>query len=219
MKSILFTCLIFLSLVVKAQQIAQKPNYTEIGNLLKMTGENNFTNLLSRLQNSDTTLSEQQYYVLYYGQSLQENYSPYKINNKHLFELLKNRQNKEFINQSKTYLKQVPFDLQIREYLVNQLYQAGDTSNFITQVKVFNGFIDVLLQSGLGRSEENAIHVMSVTDEYVLLNTLGLKYSSRKTISPYDVFILEENRYGLKDIYFDISVPLQNLNNILNAKY
>jgi len=219
MKSILFTYLILLSFVVQAQQIAQKPNYTEIGTLLKSPGENNFVNLLSRLQSSDTTVSEYQYYVLYYGQSLQDNYSPYTLHNKHLFDLLKDKQNKEFINQSITYLKQAPFDLQIREYLVNQLYQTGDTSNFMIQVKVLNGFIDALLQTGLGRSEENSIHVMAVTDEYVFLNILGLKYNSRKTQSPYDIFFLDENRYGLTEIYFDASVPLQNLNNMLNAKY
>jgi len=144
MKSILFTYLILLSFVVQAQQIAQKPNYTEIGTLLKSPGENN---------------------------------------------------------------------------LVNQLYQTGDTSNFMIQVKVLNGFIDALLQTGLGRSEENSIHVMAVTDEYVFLNILGLKYNSRKTQSPYDIFFLDENRYGLTEIYFDASVPLQNLNNMLNAKY
>lgn len=219
MKAILFTCFILLSVSVNAQQITQKPKYDEIGALLKQPGENNYKTLLNRLQSSDTSLLEQHYYVLYYGQSLQENYSPYNVRNKYLFDLLKNRQFDDFISNAADYLTQAPFDLQIREYLINQLYQKGDTNTFNVQLKILNGFVDALLQSGLGKSPEDPIHVMSVSDEYVFLNMIGLKYTSRKTQSPYDIFVMEKNKYDLKEIYFDISVPIQKLNDLLNVKH
>lgn len=59
----------------------------------------------------------------------------------YLYDLLKDKKYDDFIRQTSLYLKKTSFDLQIREYFINQLSPIGDSTNLNIQLKILNGFI------------------------------------------------------------------------------
>lgn len=187
----------------------QTPDYDEISKFINSEGENNYKNLLEKLTNNDTLLNKDQYFILYYGQVLQDNYNPLSIN-PHLSDLVKNNKLDEYILAAKEHLKTTPFDLRTRNSLVNLLYEKNDPA-FKVYYHALNGFLSAILGSGNGSSKETAFYVLSPSDEYIILNSLSLSFNKRWADAPYDVFELKENKYDLKHIYFNLSRYFEKL--------
>ena len=70
--------------------------------------------------------------------------------------------------------------------------------------------------TGNGKTPETAFHVICVSDEYGLMEMLGLSMKSQSLIEKkgrsYDLMELEENEFGLESMYFDITVSMEALN-------
>ena len=194
-----------------SQRQIQKPNYDEIQEIISKNDQNNYQRLVKRLQENDTTLNGDEYYLLYFAQSLDTSYSPYSQNNKHLYDLLKAGKQQEFASQAKEHLRKNPFDLRIRDYLLDILYES-DSIQYNLYAKPFYGFMDAIYLSGEGDNKENPHHVMSVTDEYVFMRYINVAMTQQKLEYPCDVITLAENKLKLKQLFFDVSIPLKKLN-------
>jgi hypothetical protein len=190
----------------------QTPNYNEISKLINSEGENNYKTLLAKLTNNDTLLNKDQYFILYYGQVLQENYSPTSLNQQ-LSELAKNKNFEEYITVAKEHLKSAPFDLRTRNSLVNLLYEKNDPDSKI-YYHALDGFLTAIFGSGNGKSKETALYVLSPSDEYVILNILSLSFNKRWADPPYDIFELKENKYAMQHIYFNLTKYFEKLNDL-----
>ena len=67
-----------------------------------------------------------------------------------------------------------------------------------------------ILSSGDGLSKESAIHVISIDDEYAILNMYGLSPKMQSLIEEegqkYDKMDLDPNKYGWESLYFNTSI-------------
>ena len=78
--------------------------------------------------------------------------------------------------------------------------------------------LSAVTSTGDGSSKEKAFHVICVTDEYGIMDLFGLSLKMQSLVEDkgqaYDVMELEENKYGLATMYFNITVSLEAMNKI-----
>ena len=76
--------------------------------------------------------------------------------------------------------------------------------------------LSAVTSTGDGSSKESAYHVINVSDEYGILEIFGFSPTMQSLVEDkgqsYDVMELEKNRYGLKSMYFNITVSMQAMN-------
>jgi hypothetical protein len=76
--------------------------------------------------------------------------------------------------------------------------------------------LSAVTSTGDGSSKERAFHVISVADEYGILEIFGLSLTMQSLVEDkgqsYDVMELKENKYGLKSMYFNITASMEAMN-------
>jgi len=186
----------------------------EIKNISKA---DTYNNLFVRFIANDTTLMLNDYLVIYYGQAFRDDYKPnarhdsVKVLNKYL-----NSNNIDSIdfhkvlNYTKLILKEYPFN--IEQVYVGAI--AYDKLGLVDSSKIwfykYENLIKTILSSGDGKSEKTAFIVTKVTDEYSILDALGLQFARQSLINKkkkyYDLMSVSQNDYGIEDLYFDINL-------------
>jgi hypothetical protein len=187
---------------------------TEIKNISKA---DTYNNLFIRFIANDTTLMLNDYLVIYYGQAFRDDYKPnarhdsVKVLNKYL-----NSNNigsidfHKVLNYTKLILKEYPFN--IEQVYVGAI--AYDKLGLVDSSKIwfykYENLIKTILSSGDGKSQKTAFIVTKVTDEYSILNALGLQFAGQSLINKkkkyYDLMSVSQNDYGIEDLYFDINL-------------
>jgi len=182
--------------------------------LINQTDSSTHQKLTKRFVNLDTTLTEKELLLLYYGQVLQPDF--YNSNPSPLFEIYENIQDKKFqeaelktdsilaidpINLSANYLK---------SYLVSELKPMENSSKkhlFLT-----NKLFDAILSTGDGLDKKNAIDVVSVSDEYFICYNLLLTGNITNHVfvfyreRVYDKLIIEPTpNFNYTEIWFDVT--------------
>ncbi|MHC8948869.1 DUF4919 domain-containing protein [Sphingobacterium hungaricum] len=181
------------------------PDYESIKTLIAQDDEHNYQKLLSRFQDADSTLTKEEYDLLYFGQYFQPDYHPYKTYNTELIKLYRENNIEEFIKQGEESLRKNPFDLRLNCCLMIAYEDLGDEINFDRVSRKFYAMVEAIGMSGDGNSSKTGFHVMNVSDEYVVLNILGFDSKSQRVVDSCDYHELEENDIDLKGIYFDVS--------------
>ncbi|MGB4844624.1 MAG: DUF4919 domain-containing protein [Ferruginibacter sp.] len=176
-----------------------------------------YPGLLSRYHNDDTTITPEEYRHLYYGFSLQANYSPYgksALNDK-IRELLdkKDKTEKEIdkvIELERKLLKEFPFNLRNLNTLVNYYDIKKDTANGDIAYKKLIAVAKTILSSGDMLSDSTAAYVISVEHEYDLIGLMGYKFGGGQTLiqsryGPVDKMKLEKNDEEIEYLYFNVT--------------
>lgn len=175
--------------------------------------------------NNDTTLTTDDYILLYYGYSLQPEYSSFFISPEmdSARKLLDNdNMTTEQAQTAVTLLKEVyekdPFSLRTLFFLFNACNYVQNFADAQGAIQKATGIVKAMLTTGDGKTEETAIHVLRVSDEYMLINFLEYKPTGEQTLVDryYDELGLQENKDGQKSMYFDIKVMKQNEDKIFN---
>jgi hypothetical protein len=174
-----------------------------------------YLQLLSRFIKLDTTLSENEMKLIYYGQMVQPGFSGYS-QQPQFSEVYENIHNKKYENalvQIDSILTNAPLNLTanyLKAYLVSET--DPDLTATRQRIKVINKLYDAILSTGDGQDEKNAIDVVSVSDEYFICYNLLLTgdvqsqelINSKKRI--YDKLTVEPNKnYKNKEVWFDIT--------------
>ena len=215
---------------VKRNDLAfNTPNYQEIKKAINdKDGEFYYPELLRRFEAADTTLTPEQAYCFYYGTATRPDYNPYKINNyKEMNEALsgdnvteENRRKAAQVIERE--LKTDPTNLRFHFYkqmVYSDLYgyESQEYHDAVFQVRTL---LSAIMASGDGRSKETAFHVISVTDEYGLMDILCVSPKMQSLIhdkgQSYDLMELKENEYGLKSLYFNITVCMEAMNKMFS---
>jgi len=181
-----------------------------------------FDSLLERFNRADTTLTVEDKRHLYFGYSFTKKYSPYGSNTeayKELTTLLNkpgshNRKGLEkLIALCDKILKEDPFSIKIREYRLYFLKTLGRTEELLKEDFRLNCVLDAILSTGDGTSTTNCFYVISVANEYEIINILGFNFNGEQALieNNYDYLELEKNAYNIAGFYFDISRSLQSL--------
>lgn len=203
------------------------PNYTQIKKAVNTKGsEYYYPELLRRFEAADTTLTREQLYYFYYGTATRSDYNPYKpANYKEVNEALSGDTltKEDWQKAAQAVEKQLqsdPANLRFHQYkriVYSNLYDMGSEECINAYNQVFM-LVSAITATGDGRSKESAFHVISTTDEYGIMEILGVSPKSQSLIhdkgQSYDLMELEENEYGLNALYFNITVCFETLNKL-----
>ena len=199
-----------------ASVAANAPDYKRIKKEINTEGsEFYYPELLRRFQAADTTLSLEQIRHFYYGTATRPDYDPYKMAKidalREAFE--KDTPNKEdwekAANEIDKELETDPTNIRFHLYkhiIYSNLYgqdseKAVDAHNQVVML------LSAVTSTGDGSSKETAFHVISVADEYGIMDIFGLSPTMQSLVEDkgqsYDVMELKENKYGLESMYFN----------------
>ena len=97
----------------------------------------------------------------------------------------------------------------------------GDTAKFEFHKQVFSGLISSIMDDGDGQSRENSFTVISVPEEYAVLDYLRLardkQFSASGDGHMYDVFsVTDKESGGTAKLYFNIDIIWKVRNKNLN---
>jgi len=195
-----FLSLFFLTLLtfLHAQKMEFKaPDYSLIQkNIEDKNSELYYPKLLKRLKQNDTLLTSSQYRHLYFGYTFQKDYQPYKTG-------------KKAEEVAKYYrgdaLDENPLDLRAMNYLAYLYHLNNDDATAEKIAGNFHGLLNAILTSGDGLKCETGFHVISVTDEYVLLNRFQMETKAQSHNGKCDYQEFEKGKYKIPGFYFNIS--------------
>lgn len=209
----------FISNVYGDKDEFQKPDYNEIKKSIHDKDSQFYYPLLfERYINSDTTLTIQDFRVLYYGYLFNDSYSVYRssdyvdsVNAILHQDTLTSSDYKNMIKYEKLILKEYPFNLRDLNMLANLYYQLGDTISSLQSDFKLQMLVNTILSTGDGRSEKTAWHVISVSHEYDILGYFGFQFGGSQSLTKKGCDYLEvsENDYKVKGFYFDVNMILQ----------
>lgn len=221
MKHLIFSlfALMFAFSALAQEQTFEAPNFEVIKKTIQTdTSRFFYPRLLERYQAMDSSLNADDYKHLYYGFVFNAGYQPYKVlpEDKQLSDYFKRDELAEadydkIIQLAKVCLKQFPFNINQMKMMAFAYNKKGDSD---TSAKLMGQTFDIIktiMQSGDGKSEATAYHVISVGNEYDLLRMLNLQSESQTLIGNCDKLILEKNSRGLTDIFFNVEQPLLSL--------
>jgi hypothetical protein len=210
---------LFLPIYAKSQSDFAAPNYENIKKAAEDTqGDKYYPKLMLRYQNNDTTISESEMQVLYYGVFFHDKKylqlfggDTYRDSIKAIYKHDSITYNDK-INLIKYYLlthAEIPFNLKTINALYN-LYTDLQDPKAVYYDQKMNKIAYTIYTTGDGKSTKTGFHVNAISDEYTMLSLLGYKFgASQSLIERCDYLKVAENKNGVKGIYFDVSKILE----------
>jgi len=212
MKRIIFIKALFLlSLATYAQTKS-----IDLNAIKNIANTDAYNVLFNRYVNNDTTLSIDDYGILYYGQAFKRNLVLYAMNDsaRVLNTYLRNNKGAidfhKVLDLSKHIVKDEPFNIDKIYYTAIAFDKIGAKDSSDIWFNRYDKLIRAILSSGNGKSVKSAIIVTKVSDEYSILNALELKFESQSLIQKkkkyYDLMNVSQNDSGIDKLYFDINL-------------
>jgi tetratricopeptide (TPR) repeat protein len=199
----------------------------EISNLDKYISDRKniyyYKTLENKFFNDFRSLGLDQFFMLYYGQTISEAYSPYTTNSRNIADsihsLVKAERYTEAGDLGAKWLENNLSAISIYWLTGISYLDAGNKLKADEFFYKYEGFIASMLATGDGEGPESAFIVVSTTEEYTLMEYLGFKVSGQ--------FLSEHNGHyfdilsGItpsgqeKQVYFNIDKPFGSLGKIL----
>ncbi len=170
--------------------------------------------LITRHQQLDTTLTEKELKILYYGQLAQPDYQP--DIHVDLSEIETDIKEKKWDNATlhlDSILRIQPIHLKAN-YLKTYISHELDSASILTKNRIIllNRLYDAILSTGDGESKKNAIDVVSILDEYfICYQILFTGDITQQAIiidktRVYDVFTVKSSKnFTKRKVWFDIT--------------
>jgi hypothetical protein len=213
-KSILLLFISCISIAL-SQDVPLKPvNYEEIGKQISdSSSASYYPKLMDRYEKGDTSLSLDEYRLLYFGYTFQPNYHPWwRSKQIDKLKLLYAKDSLSFIDcdtiihYASLSVADFPFDLR-QISMLGYVYHLKGKDDIARQwVSRRNGILEAIFSSGDGGSCETGFRVICVDHEYEILKVL--QFQSRGQMltdnSHCDRLKLQDAPGGHKYIYFNI---------------
>jgi len=117
----------------------------------------------------------------------------------------------DFMSLSGPWLEECPVDAPIHWVRALRLEGSGDALGAVYHRMMFYGLLMSIIASGDGIAETSAYKVISIAEEYNLLDFLGVELKQQSLRGHCDVIKVE--RDGVIDtVYFDVSISLDAMN-------
>ncbi len=211
--------LILIMTFVAASLWAQAPDVDSTQS--KQTGK--YSDLLERLQAADMTINFSELRQSYVQS---DEYKPYRDdileNQTKMQKALKKGNFAEARTAAESILKKEYLNLEAHLICRVSSDSLGETGRAEFHAWVLDGLIDAILASGDGLTQATAYHVLTVSEEYVVLDVLGLR-SEQQSLqhaddgTSYDVFNVKDKNSGEKrEIYFDITPMMAALDKMFD---
>jgi len=223
-KNLFFLTAVIISNVALAQDLSYSPPDYE---LIKSEINDNsskfyYPQLLDRLTNFDSTLTNEEYRYLYYGYVFHDNYDPHwtSPDEENLLKYYRSTDLKEedydqIIKLATHSIDLFPFDLRAMNYLGFIYHLKGDEKSASKMAFRFQSTIGAILSTGNGETCEAGFHVISIGHEYVILNMFQFQMKSQSLTGDCDYLALEKDQRNVEGIYFNV----KQLNDILLSKF
>jgi hypothetical protein len=177
--------------------------------------------LMERFNNSDSSLTLEDFRNLYYGFLYSDKYTPYPISkyidscNAFLkMDTLTKEDYEKLIKFEKLFLKDCPFNIRNFNILAYSYFKIGDSVSANKNIFKMNMIIDAILSTGDGKTEKSAFHVIAVSHEYDILKVLGYKFGGKQMLTNEgcDYLEIKDNQYNIEGLYFNVSKLLEKEN-------
>jgi hypothetical protein len=123
---------------------------------------------------------------------------------------LYNSNPKEFLTQSSHWLKTCPVDAKVHLMRATLLLNTGDTEGHFYHRLMYYGLTASIVSSGDGKTAKTAYQVISVDEEYTVLNHIGAKVITQTLQYPCDVMQVEIEGKPTT-LFFDVSISMAAL--------
>lgn len=214
----------FVTLLSAQDVVVTPPNYDAIKKeTYDVNHDHYYPVLMARYMANDTTLTTKEYHTLYYGFTLQEDYNPYResemkkpVSNLLASDSLSVEDCDSILRYSLKAVEDVPFDLRTINMVIYGYSCTGNKDESLVWSRKLEGLTKAILSSGSGETKESPIHIIYPSDEYVIINLLGLKVTDSKLVDPnIDYVEVAENKFEKLGYFFEVS----RLMDVYNNKY
>lgn len=181
-----------------------------------------YTNLMLKYRNGNETLSDDDYFYLYYGYLYQEAYRPF-VENRALDKMLllmsaidiekpTVSQLEAIIERGMDAMELDPFNPKVLNILAYAYGALGDTHREQLYFDHLNGILRTIESTGTGLKESSPWHVLMFSHAYDLLASKGYAYGQSRIISRSVEYIPLTKKSGdkIKGFYFDYSRVYRN---------
>lgn len=181
-----------------------------------------YTNLMLKYRNGNETLSDDDYFYLYYGYLYQEAYRPF-VENRALDEMLllmsaidiekpTVSQLEAIIERGMDAMELDPFNPKVLNILAYAYGALGDAHREQLYFDHLNGILRTIESTGTGLKESSPWHVLMFSHAYDLLASKGYAYGQSRIISRSVEYIPLTKKSGdkIKGFYFDYSRVYRN---------
>lgn len=198
------------------QNMFQPVDRKQVETVIKDSSAKTFyPSLLSRYNQFDTTLTHEDYRLLYYGFAFQDNYNAFLDQKKNeLFQLLRDKKYMETVMLCDTVLDKNPFSLVANSYKGFALFSMNENdTRFIPYRQRYARLRNAILSSGDGLSCKTAFKTLFVADEYdILYNYFQVDDLKSKSFEKLCICMhIQPSKYFKSDkMYFDASETFIN---------
>lgn len=173
-----------------------------------------YPKLLKRFMSNDTTLTLNDYRLLYYGQAFDSNYVPYTTADLRIENMLKMQNYGDAIRLCDSVLDKMPLHMNANLLKGLALYAVNDEDPIAFRYRRrYINLCQAVLSSGNGQDCKTAFKTMYVADEYSVMAYFAIdNFKSQQLEGTCDHFELDPStHYNAKSIYFDTSETLKKL--------
>lgn len=223
--------IIFILLFTSYSTFGQKILSVDFDAIKLEIEDSNSTNyyplLLEQFSNFDSTLTLNEYKLLYYGSTFQKKYSPYGADSKEsaFYKEYNTKNFKAAIPIGEEILKENPINVTLLFKLMVSHFQLDEETKSKNYARSYYRLLDVIYNSGDGSSIKTAYVVINVSDEYQIISDLRLFNTSQALVGVTDVLTIdtknqkvEKGQKKIKELYFNVSKPLSHLNQMFKEK-
>ena len=175
--------------------------------------------LVRKLKNNDMSVN---FLTLRMSYTRTPDYKPYGDSEarKAAFAALNRKDFAGALRSAQTVLETNYVDLDIHLLCRIAYRETGNTAKEAFHVSVLRGLVSSIYNSGDGSSPEKAMVVISVPEEYFVMNANGLSLLKQKSMTvnghDYDAMDVENKKTGeKKTMYFNVDIPRQWLTKAL----
>ena len=116
------------------------------------------------------------------------------------------------------WLKQLPIDADVHLMVAMCYKEKSDLPSMCQHLNVFYGLLGSIASGGDGLSEQTAFKVVSLDEEYALIQEIGGKVKNQKLVGNFDRLEVERRGGKTLTLYFDVSAHLKALAKSIEAK-
>lgn len=120
-----------------------------------------------------------------------------------------------FVDAGSRWLEKCPVDAKVQVMMAVALGEIGRPREALAHRYFHYGLMQSIFGPNDGLSKASAFKVISIDEEYTVCNFLGAKVLGQRLDGSFDVISVQISG-AKKDLYFDITIPLQKTRELLS---
>ncbi len=216
MKLLLFLLGSFFAIQICAQTEFEPVDRKKVEALIAdSSARTHYPKLISRLKSYDTTLTLDEYRLIYYGYVFQPGYSPYSDDkSKEIRSAMDESKYDEAIKFCDEVINKNPTALRSYYYKLIAFSNQKKEDSLEKVVKLYSNFLNAIASTGDGLTCNTAFKVIRVSDEYdFMYRYLQIeKFHGQSLQYPCDKMKVSPSQYFEKEaVFFDVSESFLSL--------